>query len=202
MRKDEIILLLMPLHFILTSNVNASTNAGIELISELTAAANAICQSPSELGHYSKVHLSADANAKLKGVFKKLGDLSGDINSNVTKESWLGVRQKDLASAMKDANTCKVQVLSMLTKDINVSISLHQPVSNSVPHLNHENGSNSWLWLEPNLNSSVLCKAESGSKVDLLNEYTEGLITWVKVRVKSGSCSGTVGWTGKDNYRV
>ncbi len=71
-------------------------------------------------------------------------------------------------------------------------------------YLNHKNGDNTWLYNKPALQDvKVLCQAEAGSKANKLEEKKSSIygMTWIKVKVLDGSCQGTVGWTGKDNYR-
>jgi hypothetical protein len=78
------------------------------------------------------------------------------------------------------------------------------PPKEKFAYLNHENGGTTWLFNKPALQDvKVLCQAEAGSKAKLLEEKDSAMygMTWVKVKVLDGSCQGTVGWTGKDDYR-
>ena len=89
-----------------------------QALTQITKTANEICQS-APLGETNQgVNLKGDANANLGGLVGKLADLgiagAGEYQTNRS----MGVLQKDLITAIQNANDCKLKVFQTLEQDL------------------------------------------------------------------------------------
>ena len=76
--------------------------------------AEQICQQVPIEQKNSQVALSANADAKVNGLLRKLLDVGGGVVASSSLGSSSGVLQKDLADAIAKGNDCKVSVLKTL----------------------------------------------------------------------------------------
>lgn len=95
------------------------------------------------------------------------------------------------------------------TKNGNSIVTYNPKTTNNNYYINSKTNSlsleNSMLFPQPsvlkNRAKTSLCTVESGSKIVLLGEKKDPNImgiTWLQVKIISGTCAGVVGWTGKE----
>jgi hypothetical protein len=104
-----------------------------DALKEITDAANQICQSP-PLEHSSDgVNLSGEAKAKLGGVVGKLADLGIAGTADYQHSESRGVLEKELATAMRAGNDCKLEVFKTLERDLLHNRRSELPLSSEGP---------------------------------------------------------------------
>ncbi|MGF6806068.1 hypothetical protein OKW30_001194 [Paraburkholderia sp. Clong3] len=89
----------------------AQQAAALKLIVD---AAGQICQQAPLEEKNNQVTLSANADAKVTGLLKKVLGVDAGVAASSTKGGSSGVLQKDLATAIKNGNDCKASVLTTL----------------------------------------------------------------------------------------
>jgi len=95
-----------------------------QALQEIRSTAADICQSAPLEQTYHGVTLSGDANAKIAGLLGKLADLGITGAGKYEAGNSQGVLQKDLITAILNANDCKLQVFKALYEkllDVNPS---------------------------------------------------------------------------------
>ena len=112
-----------------------------------------------------------------------------------------------------DANSTKQtssgnQSPNIQTTNGNSNITYGNPTINNYYMQEQRNGlflENTMLFSKPSFNEVTakksLCTVESGSKVELLDEEKDPKmigLTWIKVKIIDGTCSGIVGWASKE----
>jgi hypothetical protein len=75
-----------------------------------------ICNSIPMEGSNQSVDLSGDAKAKLSGAIAKIANLGVEGAAKYKSEQFKGVLHHELAGAIKDNASCKLQVLKMLSE--------------------------------------------------------------------------------------
>ncbi len=115
--------------------------ASTEKVAMAMEAAQTVCSTPNQYGSGSSLKISAQAKANVGRIIRQLAAADGNVNAEYVEGEWLGVRQEELASAMKDSNSCKSRVFSLVMQDFGGSgWQVSQPERNGQPYLSHTNG--------------------------------------------------------------
>ncbi|MCA4024034.1 hypothetical protein [Vibrio vulnificus] len=180
-----------------------SALASSEKVNMAIDAAQALCSTPNQFGSGSSLKLSAQAKADVGKIIRKLASANGNVNAEYVENEWLGVRQDELATAMKDSNSCKSNIFTLVMQDFGgQGWSRSSQNAKKRPYLNHPHGATPITSKPTYTDLQGACWAESGSEVQLLSQQQVDLGHFVKVRVLNGTCAGAVGWTNKDFYRI
>lgn len=94
--------------------------------------AEKICKSAPIEGQSTNVQLTGAAKAELSGLLKKVADLSVEGVGKYDSDKYQGVLQKDLATTIKDAQNCKLEIWKDL-KDKLVIVEKPQPSEKLAP---------------------------------------------------------------------
>ena len=84
----------------------------------ITDTANKICQTPPLEMSNQGVTLSGDAKVKVGGVIGKIADLGISGAAEYQTEHSSGLLQKDLAAAIQNGDSCRLEVLKTLSRDL------------------------------------------------------------------------------------
>lgn len=94
------------------------------------------------------------------------------------------------------------------TTNGNSNITYGNPTTNNYYMQKQQNAlflENTMLFSKPSINEVTarksLCTVESGSKVELMGEEKDSKmigLTWIKVKIIDGTCSGIIGWASKE----
>jgi hypothetical protein len=84
----------------------------------ITETANSICNVIPTTGERESVQVDGNVKAELSGLLKKLTDAGLSGSGKFTSEEYVGVLQKDLASALKNNADCKETVFKILQEKI------------------------------------------------------------------------------------
>ncbi|OOE67539.1 hypothetical protein BZG20_05830 [Salinivibrio sp. IB868] len=166
-------------------------------------AAQALCSTPHQFGSGSSLKLSAQAKADVGKIIRKLASANGNVNAEYIENEWLGVRQEELAKAMKDSNSCKSNIFTLVMQDFGgQGWSKSFQTSKKIPYISHPNGTAPITPTPTYTDLQGACWAETGSDVQLLAQKKIDFGNFVKVRVLNGTCKGAVGWISKEFYRI
>lgn len=191
------------------SSVCVATEAEVAALAVSTAAE--LCQTPDQRGENHRLKLQGQAQASLGKTLRQLAQLNGNAEAEYQAEEWVGVNQNQLAQAMQNGNSCKLEVFKLIMSGSNTKgwsddrAPQAQGGKTSGPFLQHTNGGASPLLADPrNFHSKVegCNNVEANARVELLDEYQGGGVTFVKVKVLEGTCSDRVGWTNKDFFKL
>ncbi|WP_288739732.1 hypothetical protein [uncultured Rheinheimera sp.] len=192
-----------------SSSFCLATEAEVAALAVSTAAE--LCQTPVQKGENHRLKLRGQAQASLGKTLRQLAQLNGNADAEYQAEEWVGVNQNQLAQAMQNGNSCKLEVFKLIMSGSNTKgwsddrAPQAQRGKTSGPFLQHTNGGASPLLTDPrNFHSKVegCNNVEANARVELLDEYQGGGVTFVKVKVLEGTCSGLVGWTNKNFYKL
>ncbi len=93
---------------------SAKADPQTEALDIIANFADRICSSVPVEGRSSGLELSGSAKAELSKVIKNIVDVGISGAAKYQNAEWTGVLQQDLAGAMKDERTCKLQVFNAL----------------------------------------------------------------------------------------
>ena len=98
-------------------------------LSAIRTTARDICSTPPMTNRENKIELSAEARATFAGLLKKLTDLGASGAAKYTSsESQAGLLRSDIVAALKDQNTCRLEVFRTLERKL-----LTEPIATSKP---------------------------------------------------------------------
>lgn len=77
-------------------------------------AADRICHTVSANGSSSSTQVQGQVNAQVSGLARKLANIGVGAGVDRSSSSWNGVSARDLPTAMRDSNDCRLQVFNSL----------------------------------------------------------------------------------------
>lgn len=102
----------------------------------------------------------------------------------------------------------RYQSSNIKTTNENFNITYGNPTTNNYYMREQQDGlflENTMLFSKPSFDELLakksLCTVESGSKVELMGEEKDPKmvgLTWIKVKIIDGTCSGVIGWASKE----
>ncbi|GGK50033.1 hypothetical protein [Aliivibrio fischeri] len=182
-----------------------SSFASSDKVNMAMEAAQALCTTPQQFGNGTSLKISASAKANVGKIIRNLVSAESQVDAEYTEEDWLGVRQEELAEAMKNSNSCKSQVFTLVMQDFGGEgwQKNTKEQQKKQPYLSNPDGGTTAITKTSDVfDYKDACYAESGSKVKLLSEEQTPFTSMIKVRILNGTCIGRIGWTSKNNYKI
>jgi hypothetical protein len=97
-----------------TAQSNGGAKWSLETLDAVTKFVDANCPLPPDKGASNSVTGSAEANASLSALLKKLTDAGATIKAEATHTDYNGVTQDKLSDARKDAMTCRQNLIQLV----------------------------------------------------------------------------------------
>jgi hypothetical protein len=113
--KKTTLLILSCLATSLTLAQPKDTLTGMErALKMITETAKDICSNPSMQGSNSGLELSIGAKVELNGLLRRLATVGVQSAAKYQSNEWNGLLQRDLLTALRDTNNCRLSVFHSL----------------------------------------------------------------------------------------
>lgn len=98
----------------LYAHADPGASAQKEALKEISDFAKDLCATVKQAGKTEQWRVSEGAHAQVKGLVKKIADLGFEEAATISKNSYEGVLQSDLASILKSEAECRYKVFEKL----------------------------------------------------------------------------------------